>query len=139
VTITGDKEVLRKFLSLKSETFRKVVEVVEKTAVRMANSAKADHTHGSDPHSRGRFETQTGVLVASIGPSGNQSMQFEKLDENTVVGLFGVGAAVGTTNVEYAERVEELYPFIWPAAVANMERFKQDLAACAPGAKGTTG
>jgi hypothetical protein len=133
--ITGDKETIRRLLSLKSETFRKVVTAVEKTAVRMANHAKAGHEHGSDPHSRSRYENQTGNLTASIFPvGGSQQMQFEKLTESEVVGLFGVnGAAVGAV-MEYAPEVEERYPFIWPAAVANIERFKQEIAACAPGA-----
>ncbi len=135
--ITGDTEVVKRLLSLKSETFRKVIEATEKAAVRMANHAKSDHLRGSDPHSRGRFETRTGNLVASISPGGSQPMQFEKIDEQVVIGLFGVnGQSQVGTSLQYAAYVEERYPFIWPAAIANAERFVSDIAACAPGAKG---
>ena len=130
--IRGDKQVIARLLSLKSQTFRKVVEAVEKTAVRMAAHAKAGHEHGSDPHSRSRYENQTGNLTASIFPAGgSQPMQFEKLTEDQVVGLFGVnGASVGAV-MEYAPEVEERYPFIWPAAIANIDQFKREIAAAA--------
>lgn len=129
--VTGDVEVIKNLLSLKSQIFRRVVEAVEKTSVRMANHAKAGHEHGSNPHSRGRFETQTGNLVASIGPSGPGEIQWEELSENRVVGLFGVMATAPGTPLDYAPYVEERYPFIWPAAVANIETFKKEIAEAA--------
>lgn len=137
-TVLGSKEVAAKLLALKSQTFRKVIEAVEKTAVRMANAARAGHEHGSDPHSRNRYENQTSNLTNSIGPGGanSQEMRFEKLNENVVTGLFGVDSTAPGSPLEYAPKVEELYPFIWPAAVANMGYFKQSIADCAPGAKG---
>ncbi len=137
--ITGTKEVTAKLLALKSQTLRKVQEAVEKTAVRMANHARAGHEHGSDPHSSGRYENQTSNLTNSIFPGGANSdpMKFEKLTEDEVVGLFGVDSVAPGATMEYAPAVEERYPFIWPAAVANIENFKQEIAACTPGAKGT--
>jgi len=136
--ITGDKETIRRLLSLKSETFRRVVEAVEKTAVRMANHAKAGHEHGSDPHSRNRYENQTGNLTNSIFPGGSDSgpMQWKRLDEDMVVGLFGVNSAAPGATMDYAPDVEERYPFIWPAAVANIAHFKEEIRKAAPGATG---
>ncbi len=135
--ITGSKEVAAKLLALKSQTFKKVVTAIEKTAVRMSNHARAGHEHGSDPHSRGRFETQTGNLVGSIGPGGAnaQEMQWEKITEVEVVGLFGVNATAPGGIMGYGPAVEERYPFIWPAAVANIDYFKKSIASCAPGSR----
>jgi len=131
--VEGDKEVIAKLLGYKDKTFAKVVEAVEKTAVRMANHAKAGHEHGSNPHARNRYENQTSNLTNSIFPSGGQQpMQFERLDENQVIGLFGVNESLGAV-MEYAPEVEERYPFIWPAAVANIERFEKEIAAAAKG------
>jgi len=136
--IKGTKDVIAKLLSLKSDTFRKVVEAVEKSAVRMANAARSGHEHGSNPHARDRYENQTSNLTNSIFPGGANSepMKWEKLTEDKVVGLFGVNATAPGAPMNYAEDVEERYPFIWPAAVANIEQFKKEIAACAPGAKG---
>lgn len=130
--IKGDTETIKRLLSLKSQVFRRVVEAVEKTAMRMADHAKAGHEHGSDPHSRGRYENQTTNLTNSIMPGGaGGQMQWERLDENMVVGLFGVNSAAPGSVMEYAEYVEERYPFIWPAAAANIENFKKDIAEAA--------
>ncbi len=131
--VIGHKEVIAELLGLKNETFRRVVEAVEKTAVRMSARAKAGHEHGSDPHSRGRFERQTGNLVASISPggAGGQPMQWEKFTEDEVVGLFGVDSTAPAAPMEYAEYVEEGYPFIWPAAASQIENFKKEIAAAA--------
>lgn len=128
--VIGDKEVIRRILSLKSRTFKRVVEAVEKTAVRMAQHAKAGHEHGSDPHSRNRYENQTSNLTNSIGPSDGQPMQFERLDEDTIIGLFGVNEQLSAV-MDYAPDVEERYPFIWPAAVSQMDQFEKDIQAAA--------
>ncbi|MEN6334785.1 MAG: hypothetical protein ABFE01_11025 [Phycisphaerales bacterium] len=135
--ILGAKEVAARLLSMKNDTFRRVVEAVERTAVKMANSAKAGHEHGSDPHSRDRFETQTGNLVSSISPGNSGEMQWEKLTENEVVGLFGILSTGPSTALEYAPLVEERYPFIWPAVVANMDYFREQMKLAAPGGSGT--
>jgi len=125
--VEGDKEVAAELLSLKDRTFRRVVEAVEKTAVRMANHAKAGHERGGSPHARNRYENQTSNLTNSIFPSGGeQPMQWEEISEDRVVGLFGVNQAIGAV-MEYAPYVEERYPFIWPAAVANIEFFRQEM------------
>ncbi len=82
--IFGAKEVAAKLLSMKNETFRKVVTAVEKTAVRMSNHAKSGHEIGSDPHSRDRYENQTNVLTQSISPGDEGGVKFEKLSEDQV-------------------------------------------------------
>jgi len=130
VVVSGDKEVIRRLLSLKSQTFRRVVEAVEKTAVRMANHAKAGHEHGGNPHAQNRYENQTSNLTNSIGPGGGQPMEFERLDEDMVIGLFGVNEQLSAV-MDYAPDVEERYPFIWPAAVANIDQFEKDIQAAA--------
>jgi len=136
--ITGDQEVVRKLLSLKSKTFKRVVEAVEKTAVRMANHAKAGHEHGGSPHSQNRYENQTSNLTNSIGPGGGMPMEFERMDEDMIIGLFGINEQLSAV-MDYAPSVEERYPFIWPAAVANIEQFEKDVAAAAsPGGTGTS-
>lgn len=135
--ILGAREVASKLLSMKSDTFRRVVEAVEKTAVKMSTSAKSGHEHGSDPHSRDRFETQTGVLVQSISPGDNGGMKWEKLSESEVVGLFGILSAGPSGAVGYAEYIEERYPFIWPAVAANIGYFEQEMRKAAPGGCGT--
>lgn len=124
VAVTGDKEVVQKMLLMKSRVFRAVVRAVEQSAVRMANHAKAGHEHGSNPHARNRYENQTGNLTSSIFPGGPEGMKFEELSEDRIVGLFGVGANSAGSPMEYAAQVEERYPFIWPAAMANMRNFK---------------
>lgn len=135
--ILGAREVASKLLAMKSDTFRRVVEAVERTAVRMANTAKAGHEHGSDPHSKDRFETQTANLVNSISPGNDQGMQWEKLTENEIVGLFGVLSTGPSAVPEYAEFVEEKYPFIWPAVVENIPFFEREMRKAAPGGSGT--
>ena len=65
-------------------------------------------------------------------------MQWQELSEDRIVGLFGVGATAPGSPLQYAPLIEELYPFIWPAVMANVEQFAKDVAAAAPGAKGST-
>jgi hypothetical protein len=129
--VMGQLDVAKNLLALKSRTFKRVIEAVEKTAVRMANHARAGHEHGSNPHARSRYENQTSNLTNSIFPGGPEGMQWEELSEDRVVGLFGVNSAAAGSVMVYAPIIEEKYPFIWPAAVANIESFKQGLAEAA--------
>jgi hypothetical protein len=131
--VEGISQVVATLLSLKDRTFRKVVTAVEKTAVRIANDARAGHEHGSDPHSRDRYENQTSNLTNSISPGGpgGLPMTFERLDENAVVGLVGVLSTAPSAVMNYAAEIEEKYPFVWPAAVANIENFRQEIAKAA--------
>ena len=124
--ITGDKEVIRQLLSYQDATFKRVVEAVEKTAVRMAQHAKDNHDHGGNPHAQNRYENQTSNLTNSIGPGDGKPMEFERLDEDMIIGLFGINEQLSAV-MEYAADVEERYPFIWPAAVASVEFFEKEI------------
>jgi len=132
--LKGDKEVILNLLAAKSDTFRRVREAIEKTAVRMANHARAGHLKGSNPHAYQRYENQTANLTNSIFPGGglNQPVKWETVTEQEIVGLFGVNEAAPGAVMEYAPHVEERYPFIFPAAIENVERFKQEVANAAP-------
>jgi hypothetical protein len=136
--VEGISEVVVKLLSLKDKTFRKVVTAVERTAVRIANDARAGHEHGSNPHSRDRYENQTNNLTSSISPGGPSGlpMKFEEISEDKIVGLVGVLSTAPSAVMNYAAKIEEDYPFIFPAAVANIENFKSEVAKAAnPDAK----
>lgn len=135
--VLGQREVIAELLGMKNQTFRRVVDAVEKTAVRMANDAKSGHERGSDPHSRDRYENRTTNLTNSIFPGGSDGpgMKWEKVTESEVVGLFGVESTAPGSPMEYAPYVEERYPFIWPAVVANVEYFTQELKKAAPGGR----
>ncbi len=131
--VVGSTEVAATLLGMKDKTLRRVMEAIEKTAVRMASSARAGHEHGSNPHSRDRYENQTNNLTSSLFPGGpnGQPMKWQEITEDRIVGLFGVAEMAPGTPMQYAEYVEEKYPFIWPAVVANMEGFKNELAKAA--------
>jgi hypothetical protein len=100
----------------------------------MANHARAGHLRGSNPHAAQRYENQTGNLTASIFPGGplSQAMKWETVTQQEIVGLFGISDAAPGAVMVYAPYVEERYPFIFPAAVENMERFQQEVANAAP-------
>lgn len=131
--ITGVSEVVTKLLSLRDQTFRRVTEAIEKTAVRMAAHARAGHEHGSDPHSRSRYENQTNNLTNSISPGGpgGQAMAWEEISESRVIGLFGITETAPSSVLQYAPYIEERFPFIWPAAAAHAETFQKEVAAAA--------
>lgn len=135
--VIGQREVIAELLGMKSQTFRRVVDAVEKTAVRMANDAKSGHERGSDPHSRDRYENRTTNLTNSIFPGGGdgQPMKWEKITEDEVVGLFGVESTAPGSPMEYAPYIEERYPFIWPAVIANVAYFEQEIKKAAPGGR----
>ena len=92
----------------------KVGVALEKTAVSVANHAKSDHQRGKG-HGMGRYENQTTTLTRSIRPL------LTRIDYN--------GAeAIVFTNVEYAAKVEAIYPYLFPALQAKrgeyMDRLK---------------
>ena len=139
VQVTGAAETITRLLAIKDKTFKRVLVAVEKSAVRMAIHAKAHHERGGDPHSQNRYENQTSNLTQSIFPggAGASPMKWDEVSENRIVGLFGVDAAAPGATMEYAPYVEERYPFIFPAAVANMDSFAKEVAKAAPGMTGT--
>jgi len=131
--VLGQEEVARRLLSLKSRTFGRIVEAIEKNAVRMAMHARSGHNRGSNPHARDRYENRTANLTNSIFPGGanSQGMQFEEISERQIVGLFGVDSSAPGAVMEYAQYVDQRYPFIWPAAMAYKERLIKDVRAAA--------
>ena len=129
VIVQGDWPVVNALKGADKELHGKVRTVIEKTANRMAVEARSGHERGSQPHARYRFENQTGNLHNSVFPGGPDAhpMQFEETGKDEIVGLFGVLPTAAAV-MEYAPFVESRYPFVWPAAHSQSERFVSDLA-----------
>ena len=92
-----------------SKLLSKVAVACERSAVSVSNHAKADHQKGQG-HGMNRYENQTTTLTRSLTPL------LTRVDPSEV-------EAIVFTNVEYAEKVETIYPYLWPALVANREKF----------------
>ena len=112
-SVGGTQEVINNLMMQRSKLLARVGEALEKSAVEVANHAKSDHQRGQG-HGKGRYENQTSTLTRSIMP------KLTKVN-------FDEAEAIVFTNVEYAARVEAIYPFMWPAIVANQEEFKKRL------------
>jgi len=110
-SVGGTQEIINNLMMHRSKLLRRVGEAVEKSAVDVANGAKADHQRGQG-HGMGRYENQATTLTRSITP------KLTKVN-------FDEAEAIIFTNVEYAARVEAIYPYLWPAMVANQEKFKR--------------
>lgn len=107
--IGGTQKVINNIMMQRSKLLARVGEAVEKSAVEVSNHAKSDHQRGQG-HGKGRYENQTTTLTRDITPV------LTKVDFNEVE------AEVFTT-MEYAAKVEAIYPFLWPAIVANQGNF----------------
>lgn len=112
-SVGGTQEVINNLMMQKSKLLARVGVAVEKSAVSVANHAKAEHIRGQG-HGKGRYENQTTTLTKSITP------KLIKID-------FNEAEAVVFTNMEYAAKVEAIYPYLWPAIVAKQEEFKKRL------------
>ena len=112
--VAGTAKVTAKLKAFGDKMLGKVAEAVEKTAVDVANDAKADHVQGM-AHAIERYENQTNVLTSSITP------------ELTIVTDTMVEAEV-FSNVEYAYWVEALYPLLHPALTKNEDNFRRRVA-----------
>lgn len=118
--ISGAKRIANNILAAQNKILGRVAVAVEKTAVDVSNHAKDNHERNS-AHSKGRFETQSGILGKSITPD------MEKVNFEEVV-------AVVFTNVDYAIPVEfggggrRAYPFMFPALIANQGNLLRRLA-----------
>jgi len=112
-SIGGTQEIINNLMMQRSKLLARVGKAVEKSAVSVANHAKADHERGQG-HGKGRYENQTTTLTRSITP------KLTKID-------FDEAEAIVFTKVEYAARVEAIYPYLWPAMVATQEEFKKRL------------
>jgi HK97 gp10 family phage protein len=116
--ISGEQKVFHKLMRAKDAYLDGLADAVEQSAVVVANKAKENHEHGSDPHAMERFETQTGALVRSIK------------SELTTVGHNEVVAQTFST-MEYAPNVElgtsktRAYPFLFPALAESQDDFKE--------------
>lgn len=111
--VGGQQEVLNNLMMQRSKLLMRIGVAVEKTAVEAANLAKSDHQRGQG-HGKGRYENQTTTLTRSITP---------KL---TVVNFDAVEGII-FTNLDYAYRVETVYPYMWPAIVAMQAKFVKRL------------
>jgi len=120
--ISGTQQVINNLFMAKDILLKRIGEAAEKTALDVANHAKAEHERGSGPHGQGRFESQTGTLIRSIS------------SELTTIN-YAKAEAVVTAGEEYAANVElgtgktKPYPFMWPALVASTEKFKERMEA----------
>jgi len=119
--VSGTQTVLNNLRIFETRSLAAIGQAVETTCVDISNDAKADHRRGSDPHSRERFESQTGSLIRSI---------FLKLLEVSRINVEGVVYS----NLRYAPDIElgnvkhGAYPFMHPALVKNYPNFQKRLA-----------
>ena len=111
--ITGQQDVINKLRLRQSRTLRRMAVGVEKACVDVANHAKAGH-EGDMAHANERYQNRTSTLTRSITPE----VIYVGFDE--VVGVV-------FANTEYAEYIENIYPYLFPALVANREQFKRRL------------
>jgi len=108
-SVGGTQEVINNIMMKRNQLLTQVGEAVEKSAVEVAIHAQSEHQRGQG-HGKGRYENQTTTLTRSIMP------KLTKVDYNEV-------EAIVFTNVEYAAHVEAIYPYMWPAIVANRDNF----------------
>ncbi len=117
--VTGTQKVINNLMMQRFKMLHDIGEVVEKTCVDVANSAKAGHA-GNQAHMNERYQNQTSDLTRSI------SQELTKVDWASVEGL------VFATK-EYAIHVElgtvknKAYPFLYPALVSNKKNFENRL------------
>jgi len=122
--ISGTQQVINNMFMAKDLILKRIGEAIEKTAIDVANHAKAEHERGSDPHSRERFESQHGGsgLVGSI-----------KSELITISYAKAEGAVYATkeyaANVELGTSRSRPYPFMWPALVAMSDKYEQRMEA----------
>ncbi len=111
-SVLGREELVKNMTSWHQRLVAKVVTQVE--IIQSKVVAHARKGHGKGAHTRGRFETQTGVLEESIQPGKIY------LTNNTVRGIV-------EARTEYASFVERLYPYVAPAVMAHAAEFRDRL------------
>lgn len=109
--IGGVEEVINNIKMHGNAVMKRVGEAVEKAANLAANRAKADHIRGQ-AHAQNRYENQTTTLTKSITP------KLKRLN-------IDIAEAEIFTNMEYAYRVETIYPYMWPAVIATQGDLKK--------------
>ena len=120
--IAGTQKVINNIFMARDILLKRIGEAVEKTALDVANHAKAEHEQGSEPHGRERFESQTATLIRSI-TSELTTVNYAKAE-----GVVSAGAEYAA-NVELGTGKSRPYPFLWPAIVASTEKFKDRMEA----------
>ena len=117
IFISGQREIENKLMMAKNQTLNRTGIAVEKSCIDVANHAKAGH-ESEHAHADERYRNQTGTLTRSIKPA------LEKVNFFEVTGVV-------FSNIEYASTVEiggdgrKPYPFLFPALVANKDKFEQ--------------
>lgn len=111
--VAGAKETVAELNAARDAVLGAVAEALEKTAVRVATHARSGH-ESDMAHAEGRYQNQTTTLTRSI------QSRLTRADYQAV-------EAEALSNIEYAEHVEGLYPFMLPALQANREVFVREL------------
>ena len=108
-SVFGTDKVLSNIAARMGGIYAKAAEAVEKSAVDVSNHAKDGHA-GNMAHANKRYQNQTTNLTRSITPS--LSKVTKKVIEAEV-----------SANTDYAERIESVYPYMFPALLANQRKF----------------
>jgi hypothetical protein len=108
-SIGGTQEVINNLMMQRSVLLARVGEAVEKSAVEAANFAKADHEPGL-AHGQSRYENRTASLTRSL------KAKLTKID-------FDEAEAIVFSDMEYAYRVETIYPYLWPAIAMEQTNY----------------
>ena len=109
--VAGVERIKAQLYAYGKKKLQRVAEAVEKSAVEVANHAKANHVQGK-AHAQERYENQTNVLTSSI------------TSDLTVVTDDEITAEVFTT-VEYAMFVETSHPYMFVALHENRDNFRR--------------
>ncbi len=113
IHFTGADKMVAKLVSAKNRKLARIVDAVEMTGVQVRNHAASGH-EGDVAHMNDRYANRTTNLTNSLAVSPAQISR----KSVTVVVFAGM---------EYAPIIEEIYPFLFPALVANKSHFKRNL------------
>lgn len=131
--IEGLEALLLKMKGVSKEMVKRVTKVVDTTAIRIANHAKAGHQPGKG-HMAGRYENQTTNLTNSIIPRDTQ------ITNDIISAIIAPTDNPKLTKplsviMEYGLKVEYRFPFMRPAELSQEQAFKDNFAKAVRGAK----
>ncbi len=131
--IQGLEALLLKMKGVSKEMVKRVTKVVDTTAIRVANHAKAGHTPG-EGHAAGRYENRTTNLTNSIIPRKTQ------ISGDIITAIIAPTDNAALTVplsvvMEYAPKIEVSHPFMKPAELSQEKAFKDNFAKAVRGAK----